>query len=168
MVNKLYSWWTQSWKNRSSLLIGPNLLFISRLKCSVGQSVSFIINLTSWVHIRNGLNNHEFIKLQLPLWFPSIWAVSTKFSLNSIGRRSTYFKLASYRVNMPLMTSHYAVAGEIVVTETPYSSILLPEYYNSHCQTCYYRMIAPIPCWCCAKVRNKLGHSVKYGPTNFD
>lgn len=44
-------------------------------------------------------------------------------------------------------------AGEIVVTETPYSSILLPDYYNSHCQTCYHRTVAPIPCWCCAKVR---------------
>ena len=33
-----------------------------------------------------------------------------------------------------------------------HSSILLPEYYNSHCQTCYHRTVAPIPCWCCAKV----------------
>ena len=44
------------------------------------------------------------------------------------------------------------LAGEIIIVETPYSSILLPEYYNTHCQTCYCRVIAPIPCWCCAKV----------------
>lgn len=40
-----------------------------------------------------------------------------------------------------------------MVVETPYSSILLPEFYNSHCQSCYYRVRAPIPCWFCSKVR---------------
>ena len=49
--------------------------------------------------------------------------------------------------------------GEIVIVETPYSSILLPEYYNTHCQTCYHRVIAPIPCWCCAKVRKSFHKS---------
>jgi len=43
--------------------------------------------------------------------------------------------------------------GELLVTEIPYSSILLPEYYNSHCQSCFHRILAPIPCWCCARVR---------------
>jgi len=43
--------------------------------------------------------------------------------------------------------------GEILIVETPYSSIVLPEYYNSHCQSCYMRVKAPIPCWFCAKVR---------------
>ena len=43
-------------------------------------------------------------------------------------------------------------SGEILVTEIPYSSILLPEYYNSHCQSCYHRVLSPIPCWCCARV----------------
>jgi len=43
--------------------------------------------------------------------------------------------------------------GEIIIVETPYSSILLPEYYQSHCQSCYMRVKAPIPCWFCAKVR---------------
>ena len=42
--------------------------------------------------------------------------------------------------------------GEIIIVETPYSSILLPEYYQSHCQSCYMRVKAPIPCWFCAKV----------------
>ena len=43
--------------------------------------------------------------------------------------------------------------GEILLVEKPYSSILLPEYYISHCQTCFQRVLAPMPCWCCSKVR---------------
>ena len=46
----------------------------------------------------------------------------------------------------------YKLSGELLVTEIPYSSILLPEYYNSHCQSCFHRILAPIPCWCCARV----------------
>eukprot|EP00096_Caligus_rogercresseyi_P012609 TRINITY_DN5339_c0_g1_i1.p1 TRINITY_DN5339_c0_g1~~TRINITY_DN5339_c0_g1_i1.p1 ORF type:complete len:721 (-),score=210.74 TRINITY_DN5339_c0_g1_i1:943-3105(-) len=44
-------------------------------------------------------------------------------------------------------------AGELLITETPYSAVLLPEYYNTHCQSCFQRIWAPIPCWCCSKVR---------------
>ena len=43
--------------------------------------------------------------------------------------------------------------GEILIIETPYSSILLPEYYGTHCQSCFHRILAPIPCWFCYKVR---------------
>merc|ERR1719221_277265 len=43
--------------------------------------------------------------------------------------------------------------GEMLLVEKPYSSILLPEYYSSHCQTCYQRVLAAMPCWCCSKVR---------------
>ena len=43
--------------------------------------------------------------------------------------------------------------GEVLLIEKPYSSILLPEYYSSHCQTCFQRVLAPMPCWCCSKVR---------------
>eukprot|EP00092_Neocalanus_flemingeri_P020363 GFUD01022061.1.p1 GENE.GFUD01022061.1~~GFUD01022061.1.p1 ORF type:complete len:706 (-),score=132.76 GFUD01022061.1:307-2382(-) len=43
--------------------------------------------------------------------------------------------------------------GEILLIEKPYSSILLPEFYTTHCQTCYQRVSAPMPCWCCSKVR---------------
>jgi len=43
--------------------------------------------------------------------------------------------------------------GEVLLIEKPYSSILLPEYYSSHCQTCYQKVAAPMPCWCCSKVR---------------
>jgi len=43
--------------------------------------------------------------------------------------------------------------GEILLVEKPYSSILLPEYYNTHCQTCCQRVLAPMPCCCCSKVR---------------
>ncbi|XP_023333559.1 SET and MYND domain-containing protein 4 [Eurytemora carolleeae] len=43
--------------------------------------------------------------------------------------------------------------GEILLVEKPYSSILLPDFYSSHCQTCCQRLLAPMPCWCCSKVR---------------
>ena len=43
--------------------------------------------------------------------------------------------------------------GEVLLIEKPYSSILLPEYYSTHCQTCFQRVLAPMPCWCCSKVR---------------
>jgi len=43
--------------------------------------------------------------------------------------------------------------GEILLIEKPYSSILLPEYYSTHCQTCAQKVLAPMPCWCCSKVR---------------
>ena len=43
--------------------------------------------------------------------------------------------------------------GEILIIETPYSAILLPEYYATHCQSCFIRILAPIPCWFCCKVR---------------
>ncbi len=47
----------------------------------------------------------------------------------------------------------FPVSGEVLIVENPYSSILLPEFYGTHCGTCYCRVVAPIPCWCCAKVR---------------
>jgi len=43
--------------------------------------------------------------------------------------------------------------GELLLLEKPYSSILLPEFYPTHCQTCYQRVAAPMPCWSCSKVR---------------
>ena len=43
--------------------------------------------------------------------------------------------------------------GEMLLVEKPYSSVLLPEFYSSHCQTCYQRVLAAMPCWCCSKVR---------------
>ena len=52
-----------------------------------------------------------------------------------------------------LVAKEDILPGEIVIVETPYSSIVLPEYYGTHCQSCYARVKAPIPCWFCAKVR---------------
>lgn len=52
-----------------------------------------------------------------------------------------------------LVASEDIKPGEILIIETPYSSILLPEYYGTHCQSCFIRILAPIPCWFCCKVR---------------
>jgi len=52
-----------------------------------------------------------------------------------------------------LVVDRDVAPGEILMVEKPYSCILLPEYYNSHCQTCYQKLNAPMPCWCCSKVR---------------
>ena len=66
--------------------------------------------------------------------------------------------------------------GELLITEIPYSSILLPEYFNTHCQSCFHRVLSPIPCWCCARVRtifkfyvenSKKSQSLHPGPILF-
>ncbi len=51
-----------------------------------------------------------------------------------------------------LLLWQFLILGEVIITETPYASILLTDYYSSHCQFCYRRAIAPIPCCCCARV----------------
>ena len=43
--------------------------------------------------------------------------------------------------------------GSILFSELPYSSVLLPEHYSTHCHHCYERLIAPIPCLKCTQPR---------------
>merc|ERR1719278_206461 len=43
--------------------------------------------------------------------------------------------------------------GSILFSELPYSSVLLPEHYSTHCHHCYERLIAPIPCLRCTQPR---------------
>ena len=57
----------------------------------------------------------------------------------------------SFYENLKQITISFS--GEILIIETPYSAILLPEYYATHCQSCFIRILAPIPCWFCCKVR---------------
>lgn len=52
-----------------------------------------------------------------------------------------------------LVTEKDVAPGEVLLIEKPYSSILLPEYYSTHCQSCFQRVSAPMPCWCCSRVR---------------
>lgn len=42
--------------------------------------------------------------------------------------------------------------GESIIIETPYTSVLLSDYFSTHCQFCFARPKAPIPCCCCARV----------------
>merc|ERR1719412_51768 len=48
---------------------------------------------------------------------------------------------------------HIAV-GSVLFSELPYSSVLLPEHYSTHCHHCYTTLIAPIPCLRCTQSRN--------------
>lgn len=36
-------------------------------------------------------------------------------------------------------------AGDVLIVEKPYASVLLPEYYHSHCYHCLKLLVAPIP-----------------------
>lgn len=43
--------------------------------------------------------------------------------------------------------------GEILFSEEPFSSVLLPEHYSTHCHQCYARLAAPLPCKKCTQPR---------------
>jgi tetratricopeptide (TPR) repeat protein len=43
--------------------------------------------------------------------------------------------------------------GSVLFSELPYSSVLLPEHYSTHCHQCYTSLIAPIPCLRCTQPR---------------
>jgi len=43
--------------------------------------------------------------------------------------------------------------GEVLFSETPYSSVLLPDQYSSHCHHCYRQLSAPVPCKKCTQPR---------------
>ena len=36
-------------------------------------------------------------------------------------------------------------AGDVLIVEKPYASVLLPDYYQSHCYHCLKLLVAPIP-----------------------
>ncbi|XP_042241667.1 SET and MYND domain-containing protein 4-like [Homarus americanus] len=42
--------------------------------------------------------------------------------------------------------------GSVVFMEKPYAAILLPEYHNSHCHTCFTPATNPVPCKDCRDV----------------
>jgi len=43
-------------------------------------------------------------------------------------------------------------AGDVLIVEKPYASILLPDYRHSHCYHCMKLLVAPIPCFSCQDV----------------
>ena len=52
-----------------------------------------------------------------------------------------------------ITTSRDISAGEVVFQETPYSCVLLPPYYSSHCHHCLGRLVAPVACTACTQTR---------------
>jgi len=44
-------------------------------------------------------------------------------------------------------------AGEILYRESPYSCVLLPPFYSSHCQHCLASLAAPLACRACTQTR---------------
>ena len=44
-------------------------------------------------------------------------------------------------------------AGEVIMVDRPYASILLPDKYATHCHHCFNRTEAPLPCVQCTIVR---------------
>ena len=43
--------------------------------------------------------------------------------------------------------------GEILFQETPFSCVLLPPFYSSHCHDCLAPLLAPVPCSVCTQPR---------------
>ena len=45
------------------------------------------------------------------------------------------------------------VCLDLLSSEEPFSSVLLPEHYSTHCHQCYARLSAPLPCKKCTQPR---------------
>jgi len=43
--------------------------------------------------------------------------------------------------------------GEVLFSESPYSCVLLPPHYSTHCNQCLVKLVAPIPCKYCTQTR---------------
>jgi len=43
--------------------------------------------------------------------------------------------------------------GEVLFSESPYSCVLLPPFYSSHCNQCLVKLVAPIACRFCTQTR---------------
>ncbi|XP_023343918.1 SET and MYND domain-containing protein 4 isoform X2 [Eurytemora carolleeae] len=52
-----------------------------------------------------------------------------------------------------VITSQSIEEGELLFSEEPYSSVLLPEQYSTHCHHCYRKLEAPMPCKKCTQPR---------------
>lgn len=50
------------------------------------------------------------------------------------------------------VAKHDLHAGEVVATETPYSAVLYPSCYDTHCYRCFARITLPFPCLSCRDV----------------
>ena len=46
-----------------------------------------------------------------------------------------------------------AKIGDVLFSENPYSSVLLPEHYASHCHHCYKSLLVAVPCLKCTQPR---------------
>ena len=52
-----------------------------------------------------------------------------------------------------LTTNENLTTGSIILTEKPYAAVLLPSWFESHCQHCFERLSYIIPCFQCTRVR---------------
>jgi hypothetical protein len=43
--------------------------------------------------------------------------------------------------------------GDVLYSEQPYSSVLLPEHYATHCHHCYKALLIAVPCLKCTQPR---------------
>jgi len=50
-------------------------------------------------------------------------------------------------------TREDVAVGDVLFSEVPYSSVLLPEHYSTHCHHCYKAYTAPVPCLRCTQPR---------------
>ncbi|XP_022244902.1 SET and MYND domain-containing protein 4-like isoform X2 [Limulus polyphemus] len=52
-------------------------------------------------------------------------------------------------------------AGDTIFVETPYASVLLPNFYTTNCHHCYDKLVTAVPCHQCSQVRYCSEHCCK-------
>ena len=70
--------------------------------------------------------------------FPSVSAAVNVAWKSNIGRH--------------MVANDDITVGDVLVVEKPYTSVLYPEFYATHCYNCQCRVLAPVPCTQCSSV----------------
>ena len=50
------------------------------------------------------------------------------------------------------MANAFLFTGDVIAVEKPFASVLLPEYFTTHCYNCLQRCEALLPCCFCSNV----------------
>jgi SET and MYND domain-containing protein len=85
-------------------------------------------------------------KISSPLEFtnPDLPGASPKLRLD----------VSNDKVRGRFITSNEKIeVGEVLFSESPYSCVLLPPHYSTHCNECLAVLLAPVPCRYCTQTR---------------
>ena len=78
----------------------------------------------------------------------------------SLGKHETFIAASgAFGIESSPEKGRYVVAqqdlqpGDVVLVERPFSAVLLPEQYQSHCHHCFVHLDTSFPCYMCTSVR---------------